>query len=748
MRNLLVILLLAPAALFAQNRALDLTLMFKDLQGAKLKNMKVVLIETSTNEQLELVTDNQGVCHSIIESGDKWSINFMDIKEYDYVELPASGTRTQRRSITYIPEKYREEKEAANRTGVEFDIVNQKATLRTQPTANENILALKVVNREKRGLSGIKVALVNVDLKKKYMGTTDPRGWAYFLLPKGKTYEIDVPGIEAFKQVEIPNQGFTTIDFEILFVPTNVNEIAANDTIVQNVAATEKATTERVLMRVFVRDFDGNGLANEDVFLDDTKTDQVITAKTNGQGYAYFLLPKNKSYILNLTYEREIELFTFTTKNGSIANGSLEVTYRGTETIENFYKTTKRDKEGFVIEFMETPIEQGAITKKYFKATETGYELDFETEDMMYTPMVIDGKLYTSHGFYTNDFSCFDAETGEMIWTNELGEGGASPAAYYDGYVLLITESCSFYLIDAENGQLAWSKWLAPYVICTPSASDGKIYVVYENDATGSGEASGVDKKFVMACFDIKSGDIIWQKWIDSEGLSTPVIAGNNVYLGTHSGRLYVFDKLNGDEIYSRAIDATSAPTITDDHVFVSRRVEGNSQALCIIDKKDWNLKMVSKSGKYLLGEFDRMGHIKYMIPYEGSRALIKDDVAYYTVDNILYARTLTGKLVWQKGLTSAPDTVQYGIASMPIISGKNIMVATYDGRILTFNAKSGNLENTIQVGESMSNQPVLAGGAVYAGSVGKVHVFKTDDKDHYNWPMWNGDSEHNTWVE
>ncbi|MGB0430286.1 MAG: PQQ-binding-like beta-propeller repeat protein [Bacteroidia bacterium] len=748
MKNLLFALLLCPFALFAQDRALDLTLTFKDLQGAKLKNMKVVLIETTLNEQIELITDNKGVCHTLIESGDKWSINFMDIKEYDFVELPTAGTRTQRRSITYLPEKYREEKKVADRTGVKFDVVNQKATMRTQPTANENILALKVVNREKRGLSGVKVALVNADLKKKFIGTTDTRGWAYFLLPKGKTYEIDVPGIEAFKQVDIPNKGFVSIEFEILFVPTNVNETAKNDTTVQNVAATEKATTERVLMRVFVRDFNGNGIANEDVFWDDTKTNKVITAKTNDQGYAYFLLPKNKSYVLNLTYEREIELFSFSTRNGAIANGGLDVTYRGTQFIEDFYKTTKRNKDGFVIEFMETPVENGAITGRFFNETKTGYQLDFETQDMMYTPMVIDGKLYTSHGFYSNDFSCFDAETGKMLWSTELGEGGASPAAYYDGYVLLITESCSFYLIDAENGQLAWSKWLAPYVICTPSASDGKIYVVYENDATGYGEENRVGKDFVMACFDIKSGDIVWQEWIDSEGLSTPVIAGENVYLSTHSGRFYVFNKLTGESVYSRAIDATSAPTITETHVFVSRRVEENSQALCVIDKKDWNLKMVSKSGKYLPGAFDRMSHIKYMIPYEGSRPLIKDDVAYYTVDNVLYARTLSGKLVWQKGLTTAPDTIQYGIASMPILSGKNIMVATYDGRILTFNTKNGNLENTIQVGESMSNQLVLAGGAVYAGSVGKVHMFNTGDKDHTDWPMWNGDSEHNTWVE
>jgi outer membrane protein assembly factor BamB len=748
MKNLLFALLLCPLALVAQNRALDLTLKFKDLNGTNLKNMKVVLIETTSNEQVELTTDNQGVCQTVLTSGDKWSINFLDIKEYDFVELPSSGTRTQRRSITYIPAKFREEKEVADRTGIEFETIKQKATLRTQPTANENILALKVVNREKRGLQGVKVALVNTELKKKFLGTTDPRGWAYFLLPKGKNYEIDVPGIEAFKQVEIPNKSYVSIEFEILFVPTKVNETAANDTTVQNVSATEKATTERVLMRVLVRDFDGNGIPNEDVFWDDTKTDNVITAKTNDQGYAYFLLPKNKSYVLNLTYEREIELFTFSTKNGAIANGAIEVSYRGTEFIEEFYKTTKRDKEGFVIEFMETPTENGAITSRYFKETETGFELDFESEDMMYTPMVIDGKLFTSHGFYTNDFSCFDAETGEMLWTTELGEGGASPAAYYDGYVLLITESCSFYLIDAENGQLAWSKWLAPYVICTPSASDGKIYVVYENDATGFGTESSVGKQFVMACFDIKTGDIEWQRWIDGEGLGTPVIAGDKVYLSTHAGRLYVFDKLEGEVLFDKDIEACSAPTVTNEYVFVSQRVEENAQALCVINQKDWSFKMLSKNGKYLPGEFDRMGHMKYMIPYEGSRALIKDEVAYYTVDNVLYARSLSGKLIWQKGITSAPDSVQFGITSMPIPCGKNIMVATYDGRILTFNTKNGDLENTIRVGESMSNQPVLAGGAVYTGSVGKVHMFDTKEKDHDNWLMWNGDSEHNTWVE
>lgn len=745
MSKWILIFLLAPISLLAQQRSLDLTMKFKDLNGADLKNVKITLIETSTNMQVELITNENGVVSTVLDTGFRWSVNLLDAKEYAFVELPSAGVRTQKRTITYVPAKYREEAKNFDRSGVTFKEVSQKATSSTKPNSDANVLAIKVVDRSKRAVKGVKLTAVSVSLEKKFLATTNPSGWAYFLLPHGETYEIDVPGIEAYKTINIPKGGFTSIEYEILFVPTKVDETATNDTTFQELNASTKATSERVLMKVFVRNFEGEGRENEMVYWDDQETEAVFSAKTNAQGFAYFLLPKNSKYVLNLTYEREIELFNLESKTGAIASGYIEVSYRGTQVIEEFYKTTERDENGFVISFMETPVTVVQTTTEYYEKTDKGYVLNFDSDDMMYTPMVVNGKLYTSHGFYSNEFSCFDAVTGKMLWSTELSEGGASPATYYDGYVLLITESCSFYLLDAESGELTWSKWLAPYVICTPSASDGKLYVVYENDATGY---SVRGKTFVMACFDIKSGDVLWQQWIDNEALATPVIADDNVYLATLSGRLYVFDKNKGDLIKDMAIDATCAPTIIDDKVFINRRVEGNTQALCIIEKGSWDLKMVAKSGKLLPGDFDRMDDMQYLIPYEGSRCLIKDGRMFYTIDNILYCRTLTGSFIWQKGIATAPDEPTFGITTMPIACGKNIMVGTSDGRLLTYDVKDGKLLETIVVGETISSQPALANNSVYVGSVGKVHMFGTNDKSHNDWPMWNGNEEHNTYVE
>ncbi|MBI1184750.1 PQQ-binding-like beta-propeller repeat protein [bacterium] len=745
MYRVLLFLCLLPISVLAQERSLDLTMKFKDIKGSDLAGIKITLIETTSGAVVELTTNKQGLVHTVLDSGYRWSINFLDIKEYDFVELPQAGVRTQNRTITYIPAKYRESTERADRSNVKFNEIKQYTTSSSRASKTHNLLALKVVDKEKRGEQGIALAVVNVEQKAKYTAKTNAGGWAYFLLPPGYKYEIDVPGIEGYKTVDIPKENFVEIELEVLFVPTHVDEKLANDTIVQNIGPNDKASTERVLMKIFVRNFDGQGLENEKVYWDQAPDGKVYAATTNKDGFAWFMLPKNGRFILNLTYEREIEQFSFDNKNTALASGYIEVTYRGTQVIEDFYNRTHRNAEGMVTEFMETPITKQSITTAYLKPTNDGYVLDFETSSALYTPLVVDGKLYTGHGFYTNDFSCFDAETGRMIWSIKLGEGGSSPAAYYKGYILLITESCSFYLIDAKTGELKWSKWLAPYVLCSPSADDGNLYVVYENDATEMVDGS---KRFVLASFEMESGKVRWQKWVDNEGLSAPVVSENSVFLSTQSGTLYEFDKEKGEELHKVAINATSAPTVLHNLLVLNTRVDNNAQSLCFIDRSNWKVQHVATSGKFLPSVFNRMDNMQTLIAYEGSRSLIIDSKMYYTVDNIIFCRDLTGKLLWQKGMLSAPDSISYEIATAPIACGKNVMVGTADGRLLCYDLKTGALQETISIGEAVLHQPALAGGSIYIPLNGTLKVIKTKDKTKDNWPMWYQNGSHNTVFE
>lgn len=736
--------LLWHLGLFAQESSLDLTLKLKDMNGANMANVTITLVETNSKETVEMVTNAQGVAHVVVTSGRKYAINFLDVKDYSFVEVPENGDRTQSRGITYIPKAYRNTTQTFDRKGVAFKEVPQNYSSRTEPTKELSLLGLRVVNDLKDGLANIDLVVVSVQQKTQYTATTNGSGWAYFMVPMGQRYELDVPGIEAYKQYKLPESPFSVIEYSILFVPTNISEQAEGDTILQEFTSRDKPTSERIKMKVHVHTFEEAPLEGEDVFYDVQGSDEVYLARTDAQGDAYFLLPKNLVYMLNLTYERQIRPFSVESNKGSIGQGEMTVRYRGTDVIRSFYRTTRRNNEGIVIEFMETPVtvqEPLSVVKK----TNPGFELNFD-DYLVYSPLVQGEQLYSSHGFYSSLFSCFDAESGDVVWTTQLGESGASPALYHEGIVLMITESCSIYGIDAEKGTLAWSKWLAPYVICSPTAHDGLVYAVYQNDATLEKLSRN---EYVLACFDIQDGSIKWQKWIDREGLASPVVAGNSVFITTLSGSLYEFDAQNGSELHKISMNAASAPTVLDDKIFIARRDGEHGQSMAVLNRKNWQYDMVAAAGNYLPGAFNRMNDMEFLIPYEGSRPLIHGELLYHTVDNVLYCRELNGKRVWQKGLGAAPQEPGFAFATMPIMVGDYIVVGTQSGLLLTFDAKSGKELNRIEAGASIMSQPVVMNGFIYAGtSDGRLVVFNTKDKEYDGWPMWGMDGSHNTLVK
>ena len=712
-----------------------------------MKGVKVSLVETNTNETHESITNEQGIAHFVITTGSKYSINFLDLKDHAFVEVPTNGNRTQTKTITYIPPEHRQAQQKFNRTGVAFKEERQNFNASTEPTKTHSILGLKIVDSDKRGLPGISLTLVSLDQKTKYKAITNRSGWAYFLVPKGQPYELDVPGIEAFKQYKLPTSPYSVIEYTHLYVPTKVAEKAKGDTILQEVAAKDQATTERIKMTVEVKDFDGNPLEGEAVFYDVQSSDEVYLAHTDRTGRAYFLLPKTETYMLNLTYERQIKpLYVDGKERSAIGQGSISLRYRGTEVIRQFYKGSKRNADGIVVEFMETPIEAGSVVQSYYEKTSEGYDLNFGSNSVVYAPVVINDRLYTSHGFYTNEFSCFDASSGEMLWTVELGEGGASPAAFDDDMLLMITESCSIYGIEAESGRLAWSKWLAPYVICSPSAHNGLVYAVYENDAT---EFIKSHNQYVLACFDLKTGDVKWQRWVDREGLSSPVVTDESVFLTTLSGSLYEFDAQTGAEKHKLDMGAASAPTISDDRILVARRDGEHGQSLCVIDRNTWRYNIVAAAGYYMPGSFDRMNDMLYLIPYEGGRPLIKDDLVYQTIDNTLYCRKLDGTEVWRKVLTTAPTEPGFAHSSMPVLVGKNIFVTTSAGILLALDAKSGKQLERFTVPGGTQSQPIVADGSIYVGSSnGELIVYQTRNRQYDGWPMWGGNPQHNTVID
>ena len=70
------------------------------------------------------------------------------------------------------------------------------------------------------------------------------------------------------------------------------------------------------------------------------------------------------------------------------------------------------------------------------------------------------------------------------------------------------------------------------------------------------------------------TGRPLWQKWIDQEVMTVPVVHGDAAYIVTFAGTLYKFRLSDGEILLARRCRATSAPVVLDDGIYLTRRVD------------------------------------------------------------------------------------------------------------------------------------------------------------------------------
>src|SRR6185503_957151 len=92
-------------------------------------------------------------------------------------------------------------------------------------------------------------------------------------------------------------------------------------------------------------------------------------------------------------------------------------------------------------------------------------------------------------------------------------------------------------------------------------------------------EKGGAAKKQAHAshafiCLELKTGKILWQKWIDSDVMSAPVAVDDEVYAATFSGTVYKFRQNDGEIISAQRSRATSAPVVVGKHMYWTQRAD------------------------------------------------------------------------------------------------------------------------------------------------------------------------------
>ena len=477
-------------------------------------------------------------------------------------------------------------------------------------------------------------------------------------------------------------------------------------------------------------------------------------------------------------------------------------------------------------EFRAGHVNPKALDAKAIQKTDTGFTIKLPSGAPIPTPTVYKGKLFVSGGFSTKEYFCFDAITGKMEWGMSLDDDGPTSAVVEDDVVVFNTESCTIFALDAKTGKNLWSYFLGDPLTSTPTIANGKVYTSYP--AMGGGGAPNAnniappkkavtkpqlpqDEKpkqekqsgpavnppaqgkqrpnasHVMICLELKTGKIVWQKWIDSDVMSAPVAVDDEVYATTFSGTVYKFKQKDGEILSVNRSRATSAPVIVGKNVYLTQRADNGKDEKCAeqiaginrlndaptfagarreaiyLDDKVQD-KAMSKATFGALDAGNGFGggapaaanpdaakgnvgqyNVSSMQAFQGSRILNYSNANYNCMgDELCCTDPKDGKLQWKVKLKG--DLAKQGghLAAPPAAAGGQLFLTTLEGEVLQVDPDKGNVTKTYKVGSPIRSQAAIDGGRIYIGTQdGRLVCIDTGDARFTGWATWGANMAH-----
>jgi Ca-activated chloride channel homolog len=442
-------------------------------------------------------------------------------------------------------------------------------------------------------------------------------------------------------------------------------------------------------------------------------------------------------------------------------------------------------------EFRKGNVTVRELDAKALTKTDSGYTIKLPSGAPITTPTVHDGKVYVSGGFHSKEFYCFEASAGKLVWAINLDDDGPSSAVVEDGVCVFNTESCTIFGVDAQTGKLLWSHWLGDPLTSTPTIANGKVFTSYPAGGRGQAEpAKGAKARppcsHVLACLELKSGKILWQRWLESDVMSAPVAADKELYVTSFAGVVYKFQQEDGKLLSAVRSRATSAPVVVGNQVYLTRRaddgkgkaeeqiagvgrddgktnVEGTKKEAGYIDSTVQGRTALTEAAKALdasngfaggapatanadAGLFNiGQGSVSTLQSFQGSRLLNFADRNFNTMgDEVMCSDPKTGKCLWSFKLDG--DLKKHGgfMGAPPAAAGGQVFLATLSGDVLQMDPETGKLTKAYKVGSQVRQQPAIVDGKIFVGTQdGKLVVIDTGDKKFTGWTTWGGNSAH-----
>ncbi|HTJ43654.1 MAG TPA: PQQ-binding-like beta-propeller repeat protein [Kofleriaceae bacterium] len=431
-----------------------------------------------------------------------------------------------------------------------------------------------------------------------------------------------------------------------------------------------------------------------------------------------------------------------------------------------------------------------AIATPKAKKTDRGFEVQFPSHATITTPTVYDGKVIVSGGFQGTQLFAYESKTGKPVWGIDLHDDGPSSPACERGTCVISTESCTVFAIDAETGKQRWSYWLGDPLTSAPTIAGDLAFVSYPASATGDGKPLPPGANHVLAAFELESGKLKWQLWLDGDVMSSPVAVGEFVYVSTFAGTVIKIEQPTGKIRYAMRAKATSAPVVQFgadgvESMYYTRRGEheadGAEESIIRADHNEPKTKYetakhkaayidpkVQGDSSYAKSSASQdahngfsggapasaaadvaanqvgVGSVSSIQGFQGSRIVHLRDRNVNTMGNEVIATDVdSGKELWTIKL-DGDEKSGGALGTAPLAAGSHaILYGTLGGEIVSVDPSNGKRRDAYKIGGPVRSQPVVDGGWIYVGTEdGRLVAIDTKDPLVTGWPTWGGNAQ------
>ncbi len=318
-------------------------------------------------------------------------------------------------------------------------------------------------------------------------------------------------------------------------------------------------------------------------------------------------------------------------------------------------------------------------------------------------PVVSKGKIYAQDVNAT--VYAFDLKTGKQIFKQKLktinkndsssGLNGVG-LAFENDRLYALAGFGSVFALNAENGKILWRKDLKIPLRTAPTVASGKLFV------------QTIDNQ--LLALNATDGSEIWAYNISSEdtvlaGLAPAAYSAEKeiVVAAFSNGEIKAFNARIGYPLWSNSLVNTKQ---------ITSQIGLNAiKAAPVIDG---NIVYAAGTSDLTSSINIETGEVLWQLPISSVNTPCVDKEALFILSEnfeLTAVNKKTGELLWSEELlTDLTSKQKRGLyLSGPVLINSELMITSSDGKVFTFDSKSGKQKTTLNLNEDLPFGPVVA---------------------------------------